>query len=250
MKWLLLLLVAGAAPAFAGEPVWRDARQMVLVVPRDWDDSRAVLTTWTRDGDAWKPAAAAVPASIGRTGSAWGLGLHPAQAGVQKREGDGKSPAGVFEIGPAFGSAPTLATALDYLPMSATHWCMDVVDSPLYNRIVDAKDVGDAAVQGSSERMRLDLATAGDARYSQGFVIRHNPDNVAGAGSCIFGHLWKAPDAATAGCTAMTAEAMSALLAWLDASAHPVLVLLPRDEYEKLRDTWALPDLSLANPHF
>ena len=156
----------------------------------------------------------------------------------------------VFELGPAFGSAPTLATALEYTPMSATHWCMDVADSPHYNRIVDAKIVGEAAVEGSTERMRLDLATPGDARYSQGFVIRHNPANVPGAGSCIFGHLWKAPDAPTAGCTAMTEAAMSALLGWLDPAAHPVLVLLPRGEYEKLRGEWALPDLSLANPHF
>lgn len=250
MKWLLsLLLVAGGAGA--AELPWSDSRQLVLVVSHDWNDARAVLTAWTRGADGrWVPAQPAVPASIGRAGAAWGLGLHPAQPGVQKREGDGKSPAGVFELGPAFGSAPTLATALEYTPMSATHWCMDVADSPHYNRIVDAKIVGAAAVQGSTERMRLDLATPGDARYSQGFVIRHNPANVPGAGSCIFGHLWKAPDAPTAGCTAMTEAAMSALLGWLDPAAHPVLVLLPRGEYEKLRGEWALPDLSLANPHF
>src|SRR3546814_14689958 len=87
--------------------------------------------------------------------------------------------------------------------MQAGSWCMDVVDSPLYNRIVDARDVGDAAVEGSSEPMRRDLHNDGDQRYRSGFVIEHNPEARKGAGSCIFAHLWKAPGAPTAGCTAM-----------------------------------------------
>ena len=34
-------------------------------------------------------------------------------------------------------------------------------------------------------------------------------------GSCIFAHLWKSADSATAGCTAMAELAMRKLLAWL-----------------------------------
>ena len=249
MKWLCMLL-ALAGPAMAGELPWSGARQMIVVVPLGWDTQLASLSTWSRVDGEWKPVQAPWPSTIGRAGAAWGLGLHPPQQGVQKEEGDGRAPAGVFALGPAFGAADTLATALDYQAMSPTHWCMDVPDSPLYNRIVDARDVGEDAVRGSTERMRLDVATPGDERYSRGFVIAHNPDNVPGAGSCIFAHLWKMPGAPTAGCTAMEAAAMDALLGWLDPAAHPVLVLLPRDDYERLRGDWQLPDLSLANPHF
>jgi L,D-peptidoglycan transpeptidase YkuD (ErfK/YbiS/YcfS/YnhG family) len=61
------------------------------------------------------------------------------------------------------------------------------------------------------------------------------------AGSCIFAHLWKSPDTATAGCTAMQPEAMQALLAWLDPKRQPVFVLLPQAEYGRLKTAWRLP---------
>src|SRR3546814_17274315 len=73
----------------------------------------------------------------------------PAQTGgPAKREGDGRAPAGVFAIGEAFGYATQAPTALPYAPMQAGSWCMDVVDSQPYNRIVDAREVGDAAEIG------------------------------------------------------------------------------------------------------
>ena len=125
--------------------------------------------------------------------------------------------------------------------MQASHWCMDVPASPLYNRIVDAREVGAAAVEGSSERMRLDLAKPGDDRYRLGFVIEHNPRNVAGMGSCIFAHLWGNPDKTTAGCTAMDETAMQDLLAWLDDARRPLFVLLPRPAYDEVRQARRLP---------
>ena len=41
-------------------------------------------------------------------------------------------------------------------------------------------------------------------RYREGFVIEHNAANTRNAGSCIFAHLWSAPDSTTAGCTRCT----------------------------------------------
>jgi L,D-peptidoglycan transpeptidase YkuD (ErfK/YbiS/YcfS/YnhG family) len=145
----------------------------------------------------------------------------------------------------AFGYAAHADTALPYAQMQAGSWCMDVVASPLYNRIVDASQVGDAAVQGSSEPMRLDLHNDGDQRYRSGFVIEHNPGARRGAGSCIFAHLWKAPGAPTAGCTAMADATMQRLYGWLRPDAKPVFVLLPQAEYDRLQAVWHLPSPSL-----
>ena len=168
-----------------------------------------------RDGKGWHAHGQAFPVALGRTGSAWGL--HPAQAdGPQKQEGDGRSPAGVFALGSAFGYAVTRpGTAMPYQPMLNSSYCMDVPSSPFYNRIVDEKKVGSAAVKGSTEPMRLDLHNKGDVRYQEGFVIAHNPDNQPGKGSCIFAHLWRQLGEATAGCTAMPQARMQALLDWL-----------------------------------
>ena len=147
----------------------------------------------------------------------------------------------MFRIGTAFGYADRAATGWPYQAMTASDWCIDVNDSPLYNRIVDAKQVGDAAVAGSSEPMRRDLHANGDVRYKLGFVIEHNPDNRSGAGSCIFGHVWKGPGETTAGCTAMAEPAMQQLLAWLDPKQGPVFVLLPTAQHERVRKDWGLP---------
>ena len=220
---------------------WHSSRQLVLVTTPGWDSTQGTLRAYERAADGWRQVDAATPVTIGRAGAAWGLGLHPAQPGVQKREGDGRAPAGVFAIGAAFGYAGSARTALPYAAMQASHYCIDVNDSPLYNRIVDTDVVGAEAVKGSTEPMRRDLHAEGDQRYRLGFVIEHNAAARPGAGSCIFAHLWKSPTDATAGCTAMDPAAMDRLLAWLQPSQRPVLVLLPEPEYLRLHGAWQLP---------
>ena len=213
----------------------------MLVVTPDWDANRGIMRTYTRDAGDWLQAGETTPVVIGRAGAAWGLGLNPPQPGPVKKEGDGRSPAGVFAIGSAFGYAESASTGLPYLALSAQDYCVDVSGSPLYNRIVDTRVVGDSAVAGSTEPMRRDLLAGGDQAYKVGFVIEHNPQGVTGAGSCIFAHLWKSADSTTAGCTAMPEPSMRTLLTTLKVSAHPVFVLLPRAEYERLREAWQLP---------
>ncbi|MFO3707186.1 L,D-transpeptidase [Xanthomonas codiaei] len=248
---LLTMLALCSGVAVAGAPVQelQQARALIVVTTPDWNSTQARLQTFTRVEGRWQPAAAEFAVALGRHGSAWGDGLHPAQPqGPQKREGDGRSPAGVFAIGTAFGYAARIDSAMPYQAMTATHYCMDVPASPLYNRIVDAAQVGVAAVAGSTEPMRLDLRTQGDGRYREGFVIAHNPGGVAGRGSCIFAHLWRSPGQVTAGCTAMDPADMQRLLAWLKPADHPLFVLLPRAEYARLQSQWQLPALDEAAP--
>lgn len=238
-----LALASSAIAASAPSAAWSDADQMVLVTVPGWNAVQGTLRTWQRNhGGAWHEVGTAQPVVIGHGGAAWGLGLSPAQHdGPQKREGDGRSPAGVFRIGTAFGYAAHADTAMPYLALTATDYCMDVSGTPLYNRIADTAKVGAAALEGSSEPMRRDLHFHGDQAYRIGFVIEHNPDGVAHGGSCIFAHLWSSPTTGTTGCTAMTQDTMQRLLAWLKPQEHPVFVLLPRDEYARLRKTWQLP---------
>lgn len=245
---LAALMACGANACATGQPAsaaqtWRDARQLVLVVTDGWDATTGTLQRFELRDGRWQAASMPSPISVGRNGAAWGLGLHPAQSGgPQKQEGDGRAPAGVFTLGEAFGYAGEAATAMPYRPMQATSYCIDVPDSPLYNRIIDTRTEGEAAAKGSTEPMRLDLHNNGDPRYREGLVIGHNPTATPRAGSCIFAHLWRTPGEPTAGCTAMAAETMDGLLAWLRPDARPVFVLLPRAEYERLAHDWRLPE--------
>ncbi|MFT4198188.1 MAG: hypothetical protein QM601_09810 [Pseudoxanthomonas sp.] len=237
-----LLAACASAPRPPTDPL-AEAGQLVLVVAPDWDAPAGRLQAFERVHGRWVAHGPAFDVSLGRNGSAWGEGLQPPPAddGPHKREGDGRSPAGVFAIGIAFGYAPQFATGLDYRQMQADSWCVDVSGSPLYNRIVDAGQVGQAAVAGASEHMRLDLYDQGDIRYREGFVIGHNAHGLPGLGSCIFAHLRRHPDEPTAGCTSMEPANMDALLHWLDAGRQPRFVLLPRAQYARLRADWSLP---------
>jgi L,D-peptidoglycan transpeptidase YkuD (ErfK/YbiS/YcfS/YnhG family) len=240
------VVFACALPALAAAPL-EGTTQLVVVTTADWDATEGTLQAYARTETGWRPQGEAFTVAVGRSGSAWGIGLHPAQRDApQKQEGDGRSPAGVFAIGEAFGYAEKADTALPYQPMQESSYCMDVPDSSYYNRIVDAEMVGAEAVEGSTEPMRLDLHNQGDVRYREGFVIEHNPKAVPRAGSCIFAHLWRSPGEATSGCTAMEAPHMRTLLAWLSPAAQPRFVLLPKAEYARLQSPWQLPALKAA----
>lgn len=223
-----------------------NARQLVVVVAPNWDAPQGELHRYERSGAGWKEIGHGHAVMLGRNGMAWGLGLHPMpQSGPQKQEGDGRSPAGVFALPSAFGYAEQEAFTLPYLAMAEGNYCIDKPDSPFYNQIIDAGEMGESAVAGSTEPMRLDLHNNGDSRYELGIVIDHNPQAIPGKGSCIFMHVLRSPNETTAGCTAMTEPAMRALLDWLDPQRQPAFVLLPESEYARLATQWALPPLTL-----
>lgn len=239
-----LAAFSASAAAKADKAVLDESQQLVVVSIADWQTNTGALQRFERKGDKWEAVAQPFAVTIGKNGSAWGLGLHPPQnTGPQKTEGDGKAPAGIFSIGTSFGYAPAISTKLAYQAMTDTDWCVDVNASPLYNQIVSTRTVGIQAVEGSTEPMRRDLQLNGDQLYRKGFVIAHNPNNIPKAGSCIFAHLWRAPGKPTAGCTAMDAADMDELLQWLDAGKSPRFVLLPIEQYHQLQKSWHLPAL-------
>jgi L,D-peptidoglycan transpeptidase YkuD (ErfK/YbiS/YcfS/YnhG family) len=220
-----------------------DTQQLVVVVSDNWDATTATLQKFEWVNAKWQAIDQAFPVNLGRTGLAWGLGLHPAQQGYYKIEGDGKATAGIFNLSSTFGYLPEAITDMPYQPMSTNHYCVDVNGSPLYNQIVDESIVGTEAVKGSTEPMRRDIHNGGQTIYKKGIVLDHNPANLSGKGSCIFLHLWFGPDVPTAGCTSMQEPKMDALLAWLNPSKNPRYLALPKNEYKKKLQQWGLPAL-------
>jgi len=240
---LLLIVISACTPAVTVIPAKHEPRQAIVVKTADWNASAAILQAYEREGEgsSWVAVGKKIPAIVGRNGLGWGAGIHPredAKSGPEKREGDGKSPAGIFPLGSAFGYETAEMTAwvgIPYQQMTATHKCVDDVHSKYYNLIIDSSQVKQD--WSSCEEMLRK-----DDLYRLGIVVNHNGAPVAaGKGSCIFLHVWKGPSQGTAGCTAIAGEDLEMLLIWLAPQAGPVLVQLPEAEYERLRALWNLP---------
>jgi uncharacterized protein YijF (DUF1287 family) len=212
--------------------------QLLSVVSAGWDATRATLQRYEREpGRTFRALGKPVRVVLGRSGYGWGDGLHgdgapPGRGGPIKREGDGRSPAGVFALGQLYGYASAApASRMPYTRAGAALRCVDDPGSPHYNQILD-----EAPGWRSAERMRRD-----DDLYDLALVIEHNrAPIVAGHGSCIFMHVWQDANTPVTGCTAMDAADLRELVAWLQPNAA-VLVALPASEYENLQRAWGLP---------
>lgn len=243
MRALALALALVGCAAVEKKPLLADAPQLVLGTSAGWDDRSVTLQRYERRAGVWVAVGEPVPGVLGRSGAAWGRGLHGAGApaertGPIKQEGDGRSPAGAFRILRAFGydDATPEPGALPYQRVDASWRCVDDAASTHYNDVLDADGV--TVDWASAEEMRR-----GDDLYRWVIEIDHNAASgdapVPRGGSCIFFHVWSGPDGATAGCTAMAEPDITALLAWLRPGA--VYVLLPEAERAALAAAWGLP---------
>lgn len=237
-----------------------DCRQLLLCLGADWEnssDTAGMLYRFERlhADSAWQPSGTPCPVQLGRGGMGWGLGLHtpatlPADTlnAPQKTEGDGRTPAGIFRIGEAFGIAsPETArqrTRLPYRQSSPTLLYVDDAASRHYNRPVNTATLNTPPDWQSAETLLRE-----DHRYDWVIVIEHNHATAshpaqAGGGSCIFIHLWQDAQTPTAGCTALCRTEMENLLGWLDPARQPCVVQLPAAVYNKLGQVWGLPAIN------
>ncbi|MFM8654257.1 MAG: hypothetical protein ACKODZ_05945, partial [Verrucomicrobiota bacterium] len=101
MARLLLLLLPLLPATLPASPIPNQSRALLLAVPDGWNSRHTTLQLYRRDSASspWIAKNPPIPVNLGRRGLAWGRGLHLAQPGLQKREGDGKSPAGAFFLG-------------------------------------------------------------------------------------------------------------------------------------------------------
>ncbi|MEO5803632.1 MAG: L,D-transpeptidase family protein [Verrucomicrobiota bacterium] len=226
-----------------------NAHQMVLVTTKNWEAVPGVMRRFERkdSGESWSEAGSPIEIVVGRTGLAWGRGLHPTNSvGPQKVEGDGKSPAGIFRLSSAFGFASAeemKSLKLPYLQVTDSLECVDDAHSVRYNTIVDRQHIINPDWK-SSEKM-LEIGEA----YRLGIVVDHNvAPRTSGKGSCIFIHIWKGDGSGTSGCTAMEKSHMEKLISWLDAKTNPVLVQLPEAEFQRVESEWHLPSLKTNSP--
>lgn len=218
------------------------AQQLLIVVTNGWDHLQGHLYAYQKTGSTWV-LVFQNPVVLGSKGLGIGSGLE--QLAIPKapvkKEGDLKSPAGIFSIGCAFGYANNQQAAWikdRYIQATDTLICVDDVHSGHYNTLVENHP-------GESDWKSFEYMHRKDNLYKWGLFINHNaPGPIAGAGSCIFMHIWENEQVGTDGCTAMEEQNMVRVLQWIDDRLHPILIQLPESEYVKLAPTKHWPELA------
>ena len=183
--------------------------QMILVMERRCLFSSGYYAyTLEKDHDDWKLVSGPMEATIGKNGFA---------LPGEKREGDGKTPSGIFSLKRTFSYDKTVKTKMPYRQASEEDLWVDDPNAPDYNQWVKQRETGAA----SYEKMKRE-----DGQYKYGIVIEYNTDPVIkGHGSAIFFHVWKGKDFPTAGCVAVSEEDIIKIFEWLDPNALPLIIM-------------------------
>lgn len=160
--------------------------------------SSATLTVHTKHNGVWTEtlSCSARVGSRGITGS--------------KREGDKKTPRGVYSFGQAFGIAGNPGISRSYLQVNNNHYWVDDSNSSYYNKLVDASQTG---IQWSSAEHLVDYQEA----YRYAIAINYNTACTPGAGSGIFLHC--STGRATNGCISVSQGDMIRILKMLQGDA-------------------------------
>lgn len=150
-------------------------------------------------------AGRAIPVALGRSG-----------IGYDKREGDGRTPAGVWHPVRVLYRADRVTRPATSLPVAAIRpgdgWC-DAPEDRRYNRPVELP------FPASHERLWRD-----DRLYDLLLVIDHNTrPRVKGRGSAVFIHLARPGYRPTEGCVALKPADLSRLLTRLDARTRIII---------------------------
>jgi L,D-peptidoglycan transpeptidase YkuD (ErfK/YbiS/YcfS/YnhG family) len=193
-----------------------ESEQLIFATNRDSSSFRVTIHALEKKNGVWNLVFPTFTGSIGEKGFAT-MG--------KKREGDGKTPTGIFPLGIAFGYDRSMATKMPYRQATADDFWVDDVNSGDYNQWVKGRPGAT-----SWEKMKRD-----DDQYKYGVVIEYNMHPIVkGKGSAIFLHVWKGGEP-TAGCVAMSEEMVLKILGWLDPAKKPLITMGTESELRAMR---------------
>jgi len=182
------------------------ARQVIAVATNGYGTSSATVTAYERGSTRWEPVFGPWFAYVGRNGVA--------PAGT-KREGDGRTPSGVYGFDFMFGinADPGVRYPFRRITGSNLVWDDDS-NSPNYNEWIDTN----TAAAGAGPEPMYNAPS-----YVYGAVIAYNDARTPGLGSAIFLHV--SHGSPTAGCVALPADELLSLLRWLDPARSPRIAI-------------------------
>lgn len=175
-------------------------RQVIKVTAASYGATYATLTAYQTSGHGWRRVFGPWTARIGRNGFAPPGG---------KREGDGSTPSGSFNMLYIFGIQPNPGFHFPYRQIHPYDYWDDDPASPRYNEWVDSRRDSPGA---NPEPMDV-------SAYYDGVAIGYNTARTPGLGSAIFLHL--NIGIATAGCLTLPPDELLPLLRWLNPARAP-----------------------------
>ncbi|MGH9030160.1 MAG: L,D-transpeptidase family protein [Acidimicrobiales bacterium] len=187
--------------------------QLVQVVASGYGTTTATLTAYQRSSEGgWQSVLGPFQADVGDNGLA--------QPGA-KREGDGRTPSGIFGFGFFFGDlANPGGFQFPFRQATSSDYWDDDPSSPDYNQWVDESTQGAAAAGANPEPMFDEPA------YNYGAVIDYNTGPVVSSppmGSAIFLHV--STGGATDGCVSLPENELLEVLRWLNPSESPEIMI-------------------------
>jgi L,D-peptidoglycan transpeptidase YkuD (ErfK/YbiS/YcfS/YnhG family) len=230
------VVIAFGEPALADHcpmPI-SDALRLVLVTTPSMNSLSANMRLYTRSAtdQSWKQIGGSQRAVVGAAGLGWGNTFlqYRKEGEFEKHEGDRRTPAGFFRLGPSFGFSKSDLPRYVRIKAGETV-CVEDPSSASYNKIARRSEIADAANLEDMSRTPL---------YRHGLFVDYPTDRAGRRGSCIFIHIWQTAYKGTAGCIGLREDRV----AMLQEFSRPgsVLAVLPNNALDRFSS--CLPDLA------
>ena len=226
----------------------KNTDKLIVVLSEHWDSAAAKIYLLKKVEGKWELDGNPIDGVIGKKGIGWGIGLHNGLGWeerfpyLSKKEGDKRSPAGLFSLGNVFGydSILPVKCVKPYTQLQGYMHAVDDTSSIHYNKMVDTNDFSPSFREHYNSYE--DLRFMGEV-YQWLFVIEHNQENIRGEGSNIYFHIRWSDGTGTGGCTAVKEEDILNIITWLSNST--LILQLPQNVYYGVYDELRLPKLVL-----
>jgi L,D-peptidoglycan transpeptidase YkuD (ErfK/YbiS/YcfS/YnhG family) len=171
--------------------------QLLIVFNTADADYHSQLMALEKKGANWQMKFSLIKASIGQNGFA-----KPGE----KKELDGKTPTGIFDLGQLFSYENAINTLLPFIQSTKEDKWIDDTTSNQYNQYV----------RGQTDAKSFENLIFPGIDYKYCMVIEYNTHPVIkGKGSAIFFHLVNDTYSPTLGCVAISEADMKSVLQWL-----------------------------------
>jgi len=207
-------LAEACTPSFAARLETGSATQLITVVARTRASTQGSLRLWTKRAGCWRQSAGPWTAWLGQRGTS------PA-----KREGDRRTPTGIFGFLPTmYGLSPSPGVRYRHHRVVCGDWWVEDPRSPYYNRFHHVACGSRPPFRVTDEDM-----SHSPTSYRHLAFIRFNSDPVVpGRGSGIFLHV--SSGRPTLGCVALPLPNLLTTLRWLRPELKPLIAIGTADQ--------------------